>query len=85
MSMLDEGFVLRALSRKNFLLTLISRCTTKMSQSGLQGELESARADLESEWMRQAEARVKRGPVDEAFRRRRSELATEVIETEEWL
>lgn len=52
-----------------------------MKQSGLQDELEKARAYLESEWKRQAARRAKYGPVDEVFRRRRSELTTEFMET----
>ncbi|GAB5590106.1 hypothetical protein Unana1_05006 [Umbelopsis nana] len=83
MTMLDEGIALTGLLRKTFLQTLASRCTEKIVQWGLQDELEMARANLDSEWKRQAVPRVKHGLVDETFRTRKSEVATEVMETAE--
>ncbi|KAG2185763.1 hypothetical protein INT43_002198 [Umbelopsis isabellina] len=83
MKMLDEGVMLHPATRKRFLVTLRTRCSNKMEESGLQNALETTRGEVQAEWQRQAAIRFKPAPPNELFRMLRHHAAKDVMRVAE--
>ncbi|KAH8551653.1 hypothetical protein BGW37DRAFT_466979 [Umbelopsis sp. PMI_123] len=74
-----EGVMLHPVIRKQFLVTLKTRCSSKMEQSGFRDALETTGGELQAEWERQGAIRFKQAPPNESVRIRRAEAATDVM------